>query len=86
MMRSLRNTERVLNNAATRKLLEKEAALGSNLKFEDIIEQVVGVYPKVMQEGKTDSGVWSCGMVAGLVHDIPSCKELLDRIMADAKK
>ncbi|HSL61148.1 MAG TPA: nitronate monooxygenase family protein [Desulfotignum sp.] len=86
VMRPLRNTERVLNNAATRKLLEKEAALGSNLKFEDIIEQVVGVYPRVMQEGDTDSGVWSCGMVAGLVHDIPTCKELLDRIMADARQ
>jgi NADH:quinone reductase (non-electrogenic) len=86
VMRPLRNTERVFNNAATRKLLEKEAALGSNLKFEDIIEQVVGVYPRVMQEGDTDSGVWSCGMVAGLVHDIPTCKELLDRIMADARQ
>ncbi|MFU8770680.1 MAG: NAD(P)H-dependent flavin oxidoreductase, partial [Desulfotignum sp.] len=77
VMRPLRNTERVMYNAATRKLLEKEAALGSNLKFEDIIEEVVGVYPRVMQEGDTDSGVWSCGMVAGLVHDIPTCKELL---------
>jgi nitronate monooxygenase len=31
-----------------------------------------------------DAGVWSCGMVAGLIHDIPSCKELIDRIMAEA--
>ncbi len=86
VMRPLRNTERVLNNTATRKLLEKEASLGSNLKFEDIIQEVVGVYPKVMQEGDTDAGVWSCGMVAGLVHDIPTCRELLDRIVADAKQ
>lgn len=86
VMRPLRNTERVLNNAATRKLLEKEASLGGNLKFEDIIEEIVGVYPKVMQQGDTDSGVWSCGMVAGLIHDIPTCKELLDRIMSDARQ
>jgi nitronate monooxygenase len=85
-MRPLRNTERVLNNAAAQKLLEKEASLGSNLKFEDIIEEVAGVYPRIMQQGDMESGVWSCGMVAGLVHDIPTCKELLDRIMAEAKQ
>jgi nitronate monooxygenase len=86
VMRPLRNTERVMNNAAAQKLLEKEASLGSNLKFEDIIEEVVGVYPKIMQQGDMESGVWSCGMVAGLVHDIPTCKELLDRIMAEARQ
>jgi nitronate monooxygenase len=86
VMRPLRNTERVLNNAAAQKLLEKEASLGSNLKFEDIIEEVVGVYPRIMQQGEMESGVWSCGMVAGLVHDIPTCKELLDRIMAEARQ
>lgn len=86
VMRPLRNTERVLNNTAARKLLEKEASLGSNLKFEDIMKEVVGVYPRIMQQGDMESGVWSCGMVAGLVHDIPTCKELLDRIMAEARQ
>ncbi len=85
VMRPLRNTERVLNNAAVERLLEKEAALGSELQFEDIIEEVVGVYPKVMTEGQVDAGVWSCGMVAGLVHDIPTCQHLIDGIMADAE-
>jgi nitronate monooxygenase len=84
VMRPLRNTERVLNNAAAQKLLEKEASLGRNLKFEDIIEEVVGVYPRIMQQGDMEAGVWSCGMVAGLVHDIPTCRELIDRIMAEA--
>jgi nitronate monooxygenase len=86
VMRPLRNTERVLNNAAAQKLLEKEASLGSNLRFEDIIDEVAGVYPRIMQQGDMESGVWSCGMVAGLVHDIPTCKELLDRIMAEARQ
>ena len=35
-------------------------------------------------EGDMDAGAWSCGMVAGLIHDIPTCKELIDRIMAQA--
>ncbi len=84
VMRSLRNTERVLTNAAVEKLLEKERTLGATLKFEDIIEQVAGVYPRIMLEGDMDAGAWSCGMVAGLIHDIPTVQELIDRIMAEA--
>ena len=84
VMRPLRNTERVLRNAATDRLLAKEAALGANLKFDDIIEEVAGVYPRIMQKGEMEAGVWSCGMVAGLIHDVPSVKELIDRIMAQA--
>ena len=84
IMRPLRNTERVLNNAAVEKLLEKEKALGPQLKFNDIAEELVGVYPRVMQKGELDAGGWSCGMVAGLVHDIPTVKELIDRIMREA--
>ena len=86
VMRPLRNTERVLTNVAVERLLAKEKELGANIKFEDIIAEVAGVYPKVMQEGAMDAGAWSCGMVAGLIHDIPTCKELIDRIMADAEK
>ncbi len=84
VMRPLRNTERVLNNAGVEKLLAKEKELGANLKFEDIIEEVAGVYPRIMLNGEMDAGAWSCGMVAGLIHDIPTCQELLDRIMAEA--
>jgi len=85
VMRPLRNTERVLNNEAVERLLEKEASLGKEITFEDIIEEVVGVYPRIMMDGNIDSGAWSCGMVAGLIHDIPTCKELVERIMAEAE-
>lgn len=84
VMRPLRNTERVLNNAATERLLEKEKSLGSEIRIEDIMEEVAGVYPKIMLDGEMDAGVWSCGMVTGLIHDVPTCKELIDRIMAEA--
>ena len=86
IMRPLRNTERVLNNAAVEKLLEKEKTLGSEIRFEDIIEEVAGVYPRIMLEGEMDAGAWSCGMVAGLIHDIPTVKELIDRIMNEAEQ
>ena len=85
VMRPLRNTERVLNNKGVEKILEKEEKLGAHLKFEDIIKEVSGVYPKVMLEGDMDAGAWSCGMVAGLIHDIPTVKELVDRIMEEAE-
>ncbi|MEM6723494.1 MAG: nitronate monooxygenase family protein [Bacteroidota bacterium] len=84
VMRPLRNTERVLNNAAVERLLEKEKRLGKDIKFEDIIEEVAGVYPRIMMEGDMDAGAWSCGMVVGLINDIPTCKELIDRIMNEA--
>jgi nitronate monooxygenase len=84
VMRPLRNTERVLVNAGVERLLEKERTLGPTLKFEDIIAEVAGVYPAIMQRGEMDAGAWSCGMVAGLIHDVPTCQELIDRIMAQA--
>jgi len=86
VMRPLRNTERVLSNTAVERLLEKERALGGKLKFEDIIDEVAGVYPRIMLDGDMDAGAWSCGMVAGLIHDIPTCQELLDRIMSQANE
>ena len=85
IMRSLTNTERVLNNPAVESLMAKEKALGDDLKFEDIIDEVAGVYPKVMMDGQPEAGAWSCGMVAGLVSDIPTVQELIDRIMSEAE-
>ena len=85
IMRPLRNTERVLANAAVERLLEKERELGTALQFEDIREEVAGVYPRIMLEGDMDAGAWSCGMVAGLIHDIPTCKQLIDGITAEAE-
>ena len=84
IMRPLRNTERVLTNAGVERLLAKERELGAKITFEDIAPEVAGVYPSVMIKGEMDAGGWSCGMVAGLIHDIPSVRELIDRTMAEA--
>lgn len=84
VMRPLRNTERVMTNDAVEDLLRIEREKGADLKFDDIIEQVAGVYPRIMTEGDMNAGAWSCGMVAGLINDIPTCRELIDRIMAEA--
>ena len=84
VMRPLRNTERVLTNSGVERLLEKEKTLGAHIKFEDIAEEVGGVYPRIMEEGDMEAGAWSCGMVAGLVYDIPTVQELVDRIIQEA--
>ena len=84
IMRKLRNTERVLNNSGVSRLLDIEREKGDALTIADIHDQVAGIYPKVMIEGDMEAGAWSCGMVAGLIHDIPSCQELIGRIMSEA--
>ena len=86
IMRPLRNTERVLKNDAVTRILEKEKSLGDKIQIQDIFGEVAGKYPKIMQEGAMDEGAWSCGMVAGLIHDIPTCKELIERVVAEAEE
>ena len=85
IMRPLRNTERVLTNSATERVLDKERALGAAITFADIAPEVAGVYPRIMQQGDMQAGVWSCGMVAGLIHDVPTVQQLIDSIMSQAE-
>lgn len=85
IMRPLRNTERVLTNAGVERLLQKERTLGAAITFADIAPEVAGVYPRIFRDGDMDAGGWSCGMVAGLIHDVPTVKELIDRIVAEAE-
>ena len=85
IMRGLRNTERVIKNPAVDKIVEIERDKGADLAIEDIIDLVAGVYPKVMEDGDMDSGAWSCGMVAGLIHDVPSCHDLVNNMVAEAE-
>ena len=75
----------MLTNAGVERLLEKERTLGAAISFADIAPEVAGVYPLIFRDGLMDSGGWSCGMVAGLIHDVPTVKELIDRIMAEAE-
>lgn len=86
VMRPLRNTERVLTNVAVERLIEKERALGPAITFADIAPEVAGVYPRIMKDGEMDAGAWSCGMVAGLINDIPTVRELIERTVAEAEE
>ena len=85
VMRPFKNTERVLVNPAVEKIIETEQRLGDQVQFDDIANEVVGVYPKVMIDGDVDVGAWSCGLVAGLIKDVPSCEELITGIVTEAQ-
>lgn len=85
IMRPLRNTERVLRNRAVDEIIRIEAEKGGDTTIDDIRHLVTGAKGKlVLHEGRMDEAAWSCGMVAGLIHDVPSCDELIGRIMAEA--
>ncbi len=87
IMRPLRNTERVLANRAVDRVLEIEREKGSDVTIEDIRPLVAGAGSRrVLEEGEMDAGAWSCGMVAGLIHDVPTCAELIERIMREAEE
>ncbi len=84
IMRNLTNTERVLKNKAVDELVQLENERGADITFEEVAPFVVSKYRDIMINGNMDAGAWSCGMVAGLIHDIPTCQELIDRIMGEA--
>jgi len=86
VMRPFRNTERVLTNAAVERVVQLEREKGAALQFADIAAEVVGVYPRVMIHGDMDAGAWSCGMVVGLIDDLPTVAQLLDRIVSEARQ
>ena len=83
IFRTMRNTSRVARNAISQQVVELER---SGAKFEDVRELVAGTRGRVVYEtGDPDHGIWSAGMVQGLIHDIPSCAELVSRIVAEAE-
>lgn len=83
IFRSYRNTARVAKNAVSAEVV---AAERQGLPFEAIAHLVKGARGKEgLDGGDPDHGIWTAGMVQGLIHDIPTCRELIDRIMADAE-
>jgi nitronate monooxygenase len=85
IMRTLRNTERVLHNETVDKVLGIESK--GDTKIEDLIPYVSGLVGREMlDDGDMEKGVLAAGQSMGLVRDIPTCQELLDRIMAEAEK
>ena len=84
IFRTLHNTARVAKNAISQQVVEIERRGGA--KFEDVRDLVAGARGrKVYEEGDPDFGIWSAGMIQGLIHDIPSVAELVHRIVSEAE-
>jgi len=82
MLRTLRNTVRVASNAVSREVVE---ILNAGGQFGDVQHLVAGTRGRrVFDEGDLDAGIWTVGTVMGLIDDIPTCAELISRIVGDA--
>ncbi len=89
IFRTMHNTARVGRNAISQKVveIEREGLKHGGAKFEQVRELVAGTRGKgVLETGDIDAGIWSAGQVQGLINDIPSCKELVERIVREAKE
>jgi NAD(P)H-dependent flavin oxidoreductase YrpB (nitropropane dioxygenase family) len=83
IFRTLKNTARVARNAISEQVLAMEA---EGAKFEDIRHLVVGARGREgLEKGDLDHGIWTSGLVQGLIHDVPTVKQLIDRIVTDAQ-
>jgi nitronate monooxygenase len=81
--RTMRNTARVARNAISRQVLEIESSGGI---FDDIKHLVAGTRGRIVYEsGDLDAGIWSAGLAQGLIHDIPTVKVLVERIVTEAE-
>ncbi len=84
--RSLRNTARVFKNSIAERVQEIESQPGET-KFEDIQPLVQGVKGRqLFEDGDLDKGIWSAGMIVGLIDDIPSCEQLISRMVSEAEE
>jgi NAD(P)H-dependent flavin oxidoreductase YrpB (nitropropane dioxygenase family) len=81
LMKSIKNPQRVIKNAVSAKVMEMEAQ-GATL--EDLIPVIAGQGGAVFDDGKMDSQLASAGQAIGLIHDVPTVKELIDRIVDEA--
>ena len=83
IFRTLRNTARVAKNSVSEMVVQKER---EGCVFEDIRHLVAGVRGREgLENGDPDHGIWTAGLVQGLIHDVPTVGELIERIMHDAR-
>ena len=84
IFRTFRNTARVAKNSIAQAVVAAEA---EGKPFEEVAHLVKGVRGKEgLDSGDTEHGIWTAGMIQGLIHDIPTCQDLVSRIVADAEK
>jgi NAD(P)H-dependent flavin oxidoreductase YrpB (nitropropane dioxygenase family) len=84
IFRTMHNTSRVAKNVISTQVVQMER---EGAKFEDVRELVAGTRGRSVYEvGDNDAGIWSAGQIQGLIHDIPTCAELIHRIVREAEE
>lgn len=84
--RTLKNTARVFRNEIAEQVRALEAQPGG-CAFEDLRPLVVGTRGRAaLESGEVDGGILSAGQCIGLIHDIPSCEELIERMVAECRE
>jgi nitronate monooxygenase len=87
LFRTLKNTARFVRNSVSQEARQIEIHKGAELTIADLAPLVSGARGKrVYEEGDLEAGVWTAGLAAALIHDVPSCAELLERMVADARR
>ena len=81
--RSTGHPVRVLRNAVTKEYLELEKKGAS---FEELESLTVGGLRRAVQEGDTKTGSLMSGQIAGMIRDIPTCQEIIDRLVTETDK
>ncbi|MFB7718342.1 MULTISPECIES: NAD(P)H-dependent flavin oxidoreductase [unclassified Nocardia] len=84
ILRTMHNTARVADNEISRKVVEIEQAGGVFADVRDLVSGARG--RRVLEDGDLDAGTWTAGQVQGLIEDIPSCEELISRIVTEAEE
>jgi len=85
IFRTMHNTARVAKNAVSDEVVAIEKNGGA--KFEDVQHLVAGVRGRAgLESGDVEHGIWTAGMIMGLMHDIPTCEELITRIVREAEE
>jgi nitronate monooxygenase len=86
IFRTLKNTARVFKNAISEEVVATECRPGG-CEFEEIRPLVAGARGKAaLESGDVDGGVITAGMVVGLINDIPSCAELIERMVRECRE
>ena len=84
MFRTMHNTARVFKNSVSNEVVEIEST--GEATFEDVKDLVAGQRGRVVfEEGDLEHGIWSAGISVARVKDIPTCEEMVSRLVADAK-
>ena len=85
MFRTMHNTARVFKNSISDQVVEIESS--GSATFEDVKDLVAGQRGRVVfEEGDLEHGIWSAGISVARVKDVPSCQEMVSRLVSDAEK